>query len=239
MKIAVCEDEERDRRRLLKQLEAALNVLELEAEVECFDTAEKLLAAAESTFYSIFFLDILLPGLSGMNAALKLRRSGNHSPVVFTTISEDYRTQSNSVWAVGYLVKPFGQADVDEALSRAARVLAGESRTLAVTVARHTEYIPYSDIYYIEGSNRNCILHTRTGVYSPYYSVQGLLAALDDDRFFHSHRSYIINLDHVLAVQRGKVAMRDDALLPIRRDGTDAVRSAWENRRFKQVRERD
>lgn len=70
IKLPVCEDEERDRRRLLTQLEAALNVMDR------FDTADGLLTASESTFYWIFFLDILPPGLSGMNAAFKLRLSG-------------------------------------------------------------------------------------------------------------------------------------------------------------------
>ncbi|MEG2481784.1 MAG: DNA-binding response regulator, partial [Clostridia bacterium] len=63
--------------------------------------------------------------------------------------------------------------------------------------------------------------------------------ALDDSRFCHSHRSYIINLDHVLTVLRGKVAMRDDALLPIRRGADDEVRRTWENRRFEVVNRRE
>ena len=119
MKIAVCEDDSRDRERLCAQLGRAMEDLAVQAELVEFDTAEDLLQAAESTYFSAFFLDILLPGLSGMDAALKLRRKGNHSPVVFTTVTRDYLAQSYSVWAAHYLVKPIADKDVREALSRA------------------------------------------------------------------------------------------------------------------------
>ena len=239
MKIAVCEDNEKDRELLCGQLRKAMEQLEVDAVVEVFETGEDLLKAAEKTFYSIFFFDILLPGISGVEAALKLRRQGNYSPVIFTTVTNDYLAQSYSVWALHYLVKPIADKDVAEALSRALKVLAGTEKTLDVTVARHTEHIPYMDIYYISGNNRSCIVHTRTGTHNPYISIQGMLATLGDTRFYHISRSYIINLDHVVAVQREKVAMRDDVLLPIRRGTAAEVRRAWENRRFEVVSGRE
>lgn len=239
MKIAVCEDHLNDRESLCKQIETVVNQLEIKAEIEVFTTAEELLKAADKTFYAIFFLDILLPGISGMEAAMKLRRDGNYSPVVFTTVTNDYMAQSYSVWAVHYLVKPILEKDVAEAIARALKVLEGEEKTLEITVARHTEYVPYSDIYYIQGNNRNCLIHTRTGTYNPYNSVQGIAQKLPDSRFYHSHRSYIINLDHVLAILNGKVAMRNDILLPVRRGGTEELRRAWEDRRFEVVSGRD
>lgn len=236
MKIAVCEDSAKDRDKLLKQLQAVMKHLEVDADVTVFESAEELLKeAADKTFFSMFFLDILLPGISGMEAALKIRRLGNYSPVVFTTVTKDYLTQSYGVCASDYLVKPIADKDMESAFSRAIKMLEGEERTLEITVARHTEYIPYSDIYYIKGNSRNCTIQTRTGIYDPYASIQDLLKRLNDSRFLCSHRSYIINLDHVLAIQRGKVAMRDDTLLPVRRGGTEEVRRAWEDRRFESV----
>lgn len=232
MRIAVCEDNVKDREKLCRQLSKALKQRGIEAGIDEFHTSEELLKAADKTFYSIFFMDILLPGISGMEASLKLRREGNYSPIVFTTITKDFLTQSYSVWAVHYLVKPIAEKDVDEALGRALKVLEGTGKKLEITVSRHTEYIPYSDIYFIKGNSRNCEIVTRTGIYSPYASIQGLLEELNDSRFLCCHRSYIVNLDHVLAVQRGRVAMRTDELLPIRRGGTEKVRLAWENRRF-------
>ena len=144
MRIAVCEDDGNDRNLLCQQLEQAMRFLNIIAEVEAFETAEELLKAADKTYFSIFFLDILLPGMSGMDAALKLRRLGNYSPVIFTTVTRDYLAQSYSVWAVHYLVKPLVESDVREALYRALSVMEGKEKALEIMVSRHTEYIPYS-----------------------------------------------------------------------------------------------
>ncbi|BDF04053.1 LytR/AlgR family response regulator transcription factor [[Clostridium] hylemonae] len=235
MKIAVCEDKEKEQDLLCELIKTAMARRDVDAELEVFGTAGELLKAAKKTFFSMLFLDILLPGLSGMDAALKLRREGNYSPVVFTTNTKEYMAQSYSVWAVDYLLKPLEQESVDEAFSRALKVLEGTEKYLEIMVSRHIERIPYSDIYYMKGNNRNCLIYTRTGTYNPYESVQGILKKLTDSRFLNSHRSYIINLDHVIAVQRGKAAMRDDVLLPIRRGETGLVRRAWEDRRFEVV----
>ncbi|WP_390527110.1 LytR/AlgR family response regulator transcription factor [[Clostridium] hylemonae] len=239
MKIAVCEDNTKDRQKLCRQLKKALERREVEAGLEEFATAEELLHAARKTYYSIFFLDILLPGMTGMDAALKLRRQGNYAPMVFTTVTNDFLAQSYSVWAAHYLVKPIEDKDVDEALDRSFQALKGEEKTLEIMVSRHSEYVPYSDIYYISGNNRNCLIHTRTGNYNPYCSVQQMDEELEDSRFLHVHRSHVINLDHVVAVLRDRVAMRDDALLPIRRGTAAEVRRAWENRRFEVVSGRE
>ena len=240
MKIAVCEDNNKERKALCEQIKTAMARQDVEAEIEEFGTAEELLKAAKKIFFSMFFLDILLPEISGMDAALKLRREGNYSPVVFTTATKDYLSQSfSSVWAVHYLLKPVEQEGVDEAFFRALKVLEGAEKSLEIMVSRHSEYVPYSDIYYISGNNRNCLIHTRTGNYNPYCSVQQMDEELEDSRFLHVHRSHVINLDHVVAVLRDRVAMRDDALLPIRRGTAAEVRRAWENRRFEVVSGRE
>lgn len=240
MKIAICEDNLPDARQLCDQLEQSMDAQQIEADLCVYETAEALLDAAKKIYFSVFFLDILLPGeKNGMDAAIKLRRAGNEAPIVFTTVTADYLAQSYSVWAAHYLVKPIAQADVDEALSRAMRVLSREDRTLDIMVARHTERIPYGDIYYIQGNDRKCVIHTRTGVFEPYASVRDLIKRLDDSRFMLCHRSYLINLDHVLAVQRDKVAVRGDVLIPTRRGEAEKVRHAWEDRQFAQVKERD
>ena len=129
MKIAVCEDRAKDRDKLLKQLQAVMKRLEVDADVTMFESAEELLKeAADKTFFSMFFLDILLTGMSGMEAALKLRRLGNYSPVVFTTVSKDYLTQSYGVCASDYLVKPIADKDIESAFSRAIKMLEGKEQ---------------------------------------------------------------------------------------------------------------
>lgn len=237
MKIAICEDNQKDSKLLQDLISKSLKKNEVEADLCVFETAEELLESAETTYYSMFFLDVLLPDASGIEAAKAIRRDGSRSPIIFATNSKDYLAQSYSVWAVHYLVKPLEQKDVDEAVERALTVLAGDHKMLKIILNRYPEEIPYEDIFYIEGDGRNCNIHTRTGVFSPYITVQDMLAKLDDERFYLPHRSYIVNLDHVVTIQREKIAMSDDHFVPIRRGGTEEVKKAYEKHRFARVKE--
>ena len=217
MKIAICEDNAAEREALAAQLTTLAQRRRLDAEVLAYDSGESLLAAGKKHLFSIVFIDIYLPGMNGMEAALKLRKSGSRAALVFTTVTRDFLAQSYSVWAVHYLVKP---------------LVADEEKTLEITVAYHHEYIPYSHIRYIEAQGRQCRIHTGTGIHAPYTSITELMEQLVDERFVCCHRSYIVNLEHVIGMQKDKLAVRGDVLVPVRRGEAAAMRERFESYRF-------
>lgn len=232
MKIAICEDNASEREALAAQLTTLAQRRRLDAEVLAYDSGESLLAAGKKHRFSIVFIDIYLPGMNGMEAALKLRKSGSRAALVFTTVTRDFLAQSYSVWAVHYLVKPLVENEIDEAFSRALTVAADEEKTLEITVAYHHEYIPYSHIRYIEAQGRQCRIHTGTGIHAPYTSITELMEQLVDERFVCCHRSYIVNLEHVIGMQKDKLAVRGDVLVPVRRGEAAAMRERFESYRF-------
>ena len=238
MKIAICEDNATDRRVLTRYVRESFAALGQKVELFTYENGEDLLADSKKHSFSILFSDIGLPGQNGIEVALKLRKSGSKAAFVFTTVTQEYMAQSYSVWAVHYLVKPVTFEEVDEAARRALSLSNGEDKTVDILVARHTETIPLSDIYYIEGSNRQCIVCTSTGNYTPYVSVKEMLQKLDDERFVHCHRSYIVNMDHVIGVRQDRAVVRGDILIPIRRGEVTFMRKEYEARRIEQVRRR-
>lgn len=235
MRIALCEDNIEEQRKLYEQIEKALVFLHADATIDCFDNAESLLKACSETYYSIFFLDIYLRELSGIDAAIRIRRTCNYSPIVFVTRTDDFLAQSYSVWAIDYLIKPTKDNDVLKALNRSLEDIYGDDQKLEITISRLTEYIPFSDIYYIEGSNQNVLIYTRVGVYKPATSLKSIQKKLVDSRFVYSHRSFVINLDYVIAIQKGKVAMTNDVLLPLRPGTTEQIKLLWQRRKFEKV----
>ena len=239
MRFAICEDSQKEREKLIKQLTLAMKVLDVDAQIDWYETGEELLKGVNKVYYSGFFLDILLPGISGLEVALKLRRLGSYAPVAFTTVTNDYLTQSYNVWATDYLVKPIKDESVQNALARMLQAMQGEDKTLEITVSRHAEHIPYRDIYYIKGNNRISTIYTRNGIYEPYIGIQQLLNELAEDCFLSCHRSYIVNLNHVLGIIAGKFAMRNDMMIPIRKGEVKALRCKWEDLQFATMEGRD
>ncbi len=238
MKIAICEDNDADRELLYAMVEECLQSHGLEAVIFSYLDGEELLAAAKTHYFSILFLDILLPGTSGVDVALQLRKDGSRAGVVFTTMTSDYLADSYRVWAVHYLMKPLEIKSVQEAFSRALAVLVTEEKMLEICVARHREFIPYADIRYVHADARISAVHTRTGVYRPYENLQEMFARLADPRFVYCHRSYIVNLDFVVGVQREHYVIDNDILIPIRREDRTQARKLFEQYTFEKLRRR-
>ncbi len=65
-----------------------------------------LLASMERENYDLLFLDVLMPGLSGIQAAREIRQKNENIKIVFLTSSPEYAVESYSVQATNYLLKP-------------------------------------------------------------------------------------------------------------------------------------
>ena len=108
--IAVCDDLESGRISLARMIRAYARARALPVRVRLFSGGESLLAAlAGSEPIHLLFLDIYMPGMSGVEAARRIRRAGSAVPIIFATTSQDHGLESFEVQASDYLVKPFGR----------------------------------------------------------------------------------------------------------------------------------
>lgn len=64
----------------------------------------------------LFFLDIYMPGISGIEFAQEIRKNGIEVPIVFLTISKDHALEAFGVGATQYLIKPFPKQSLFRAL---------------------------------------------------------------------------------------------------------------------------
>ena len=145
------------------------------------------------------FLDIRMPGLSGLELAGVLGRFAVPPPVVFVTAHDDAAVDAFSLRAVDYLLKPVRAARLAEAVGRvaqASRVEAGpadaDAGTIAVELGGVTRFLQVSDVRYVEAQGDYARLHTGQGS----HLVRVPLAALEDrwaaKGFVRVHRSYLV-----------------------------------------------
>lgn len=111
--VALCVDDDALPLELLKHaVEASPDVHEIAA----FEDARDALAWAEQHRVDVAFLDIRLPGMSGLELADRLRARHPKLPVVFCTSFRDYAYDALQLRASGYLIKPIGQEDIQREL---------------------------------------------------------------------------------------------------------------------------
>lgn len=164
----------------------------------------------------LLFLDIEMPGRSGMEAAEAIRAFDREVLLAFVTSYTDYVYDGYAVGAVGYLVKPVSEEKLSSLLDRAAAAL--EQRAPAVYTLRNAQgmfKVPLREILYAASDRRQVTLTTSRGDYTFYGKLDDVAAQLGAG-FVRIHQRYLVNARAVSAVVGASVQV-GEARLPISR----------------------
>jgi len=219
----VAEDEALLRQALLDQLARAWPQLQVVA--ACEDGASALEAIAEHT-PDVAFLDIRMPGLTGLDVAAAAAQVSARTQVVFVTAYDQYAVDAFERGAIDYLLKPIAperlaatvarlQARVEHPdadalatlLERLGRHLprdaAAEPLTwLTASAGRETRLILIDDVAYFRADNKYTTVVTADGEALLRTPIRELLARLDPATFKQIHRSTIVNLKAIAGIVR-------------------------------------
>ena len=167
----------------------------------------------------VIFLDIRMPGMSGLEFA----RSLNSGPlVIFVTAFPEHAAEGFELEAVDYLVKPFAYERFEQAVNRARYLLEVEQRhqvpsepTLLIKSDKKVYRIPFQTILYLEAYGDYVKVHTtRTKPLLTKDTLKHLERQLPEHAFIRIHRSYIIGLNAIQYVEANQVSVNDQ-LLPV------------------------
>jgi two-component system, LytTR family, response regulator len=181
--------------------------------------AEDGLVAAEGIerlHPDVAFLDIQMPGLSGLEVAAQLE--GSSAPlIVFVTAFDEHAVKAFELNAVDYLLKPYDKDRLLRALQRVRERLGGgrESRSAAVAMARaqtasserllvpdgeRLQLIDSTSIEWLEAEDNYVQVHTAARRYLLRRTLQDLLMQLGEERFVRIHKSTAVNLSAIAAL---------------------------------------
>jgi two-component system LytT family response regulator len=252
-RVAFADDEPMGRMSVRKLLERDPEVLVV---AECVNGTQTLEAVREHE-PEILFLDIHMPGMSGLEV-LEALEELLMPVIVFATAFDRYAIEAFDVSAVDYILKPFDDERFAKALGRAKeRVRLSESQheqhsrlmqsygdtigrqqeeeggplaKLTINREGRMEIIPAEEILWIEAADQYVELHTTDGVVLMRESMGRLERSLDPQRFLRTHRSTIVALDQVRALERhpggtGRVQVDADTWLPVSRSRLTTVKA--------------
>jgi len=238
----VVDDEPLARLRLRDQI---LDVPWLECVGEAADGTAAI-RVIDSLRPEIVFLDIELPGLSGLEVLGRVR----HRPaVIFTTAFDRYAVAAFELSAVDYLLKPFGRARFEAAIDRvrqgldvadpgrgverARQALSSSERLQRLFVRERGKIVPIAlhVIERFEAQDDYVLVHVAGRRHLVHVTLSDLERRLDPECFLRVHRSHIVNVDHVAELVRGT-----DGRLEVRmRDGTGLLASRVRSRALRRL----
>jgi DNA-binding LytR/AlgR family response regulator len=219
----IAEDEALLRQALLDQLAQAWPQLQVLA--ACEDGACALEAIAEHQPH-VAFLDIRMPGLSGLDVAAAATQVSPQTQVVFVTAYDQYAVDAFERGAIDYLLKPISAERLDATVQRLqARVENPDANALAALLERLGKHLPreqgpepltwltasagretrlilIDDVAYFRADNKYTTVVTADGEALLRSPIRELLTRLDPNTFRQIHRSTIVNLKAIAGIVR-------------------------------------
>ena len=225
MKAVVAEDETLLRDELVSLLSKAWPELEIAA--ACEDGGSALEAIADHQ-PEVAFLDIRMPGLTGLEVASAVVEASPGTHVVFVTAYDQYAVDAFERGAVDYLLKPVELDRLSATVKRLKARLASSPADPAALAAiidqlraqlpaaprnpalqwitasagKDTRLIMIEDVAYFRADNKYTVVMTAEGEALICKPIRELLDALDPEMFRQIHRSTIVNMKAIAAITR-------------------------------------
>ncbi len=171
----------------------------------------QLIELYDQTRPDVVLMDVEMPGMTGIECAKVIQDRNPRTVLVFATAHEQYMKSAFEVYAFDYLVKPFKLDRAMNTLSLIRERLSAQATPAPVKHAsasvngrlmlKHREglsFIDIASILLIQREERSSVLYLTGGErYVTSDSLGELEEKLPDRMFFRSHKSYIVNLNHI------------------------------------------
>jgi DNA-binding LytR/AlgR family response regulator len=229
LKIAVCDDDSRELERISYFIDTYKRESKVPLTCKTFQSSTELISSMVSGDYDILLLDILMPGINGMQAAHEIRAFDAGVKIVFLTSSPEFAVESYSVKAYDYILKPVSK---DKLFSILDAVIAEEQKPLeglTVKTRLGMARILFSRLAFVEIMNKKLYFHLTDG---SVQEVTGSLSAFEEKllaraEFVKVHRSYIVNLWQVSELGAKELITHAGKTVPISRLLYGKVREAY------------
>lgn len=208
--IAIVEDDLRD----FANAQDALARYSLEKKVEFkisrFDRAETFLENYRPV-YDIVFLDIELPGMNGMDAAVKLRRFDPKVILFFLTNLSNFALKGYRVEAMDYILKPVNYYSLALRLANAIKKIESASDySVLIRLAEGVKVVLAKDIYYIDIMNHDVLFHTTNGTVNAYGSLTEREKELTPYGFSRCSACALVNMRYIEGIFGDEISVGGD-----------------------------
>lgn len=218
MRILIAEDEEHTRaelKYLLEKLEPGATILEV-------DNGPDTLQLIRKDPVEVLFLDINMPGKDGLSVAAELLRQSQPPLIVFATAYHQHAIRAFELAALDYVVKPYRELRLQQTLERVRQILSKrEAREIQhQAVVRYLDaqkgihklwvsrgddvaiLLDYKEILFFEADDKRIHAKTHQGdVWQVRYTMRELEERLIHHGFARTHKSYLVNLEHVREIE--------------------------------------
>ena len=210
--IAVVEDQDGAASKLASYIEKFAAQTEQKFNIVRFRTGTDFLEDYRAV-YAVVFMDIQMPGINGMDAAVELRRRDKTVSIIFITNLVQYAQKGYEVDAVGFLVKPVNYYDFSMKFQKALDIyVMNEERGITLSLPGGMCRISTDKLMFVEIINHRLYYHLVDDVVEMTGVLSNVEKQLHDYGFLRCNKCYLVNPKFIVSVRNSEVQVGNHTL---------------------------
>lgn len=207
MRIVFCDDEPLILAQLQKLVQDFFNTLGgAQPEFAAYESGDLLIQ--NETRVDIAFLDVEMPGVSGIHIGAKLKERNPQVKIIIVTAYPDYLDEAMRFQVFRYLSKPIEKTRLFRNLKHAVYAYNMESREYPISTSEGVFIRRAEEIVCAETIERKVMVHTADEQFVSSKSIDYWRQTLNLPCFYSTHRSYIINMRYVFNIYKDTVVLK-------------------------------
>lgn len=222
VRFAVCDDE----RKMADYISDKLReYYPDECEIRNYTDGESLLGDSRRISFDAFFLDIVMPGLNGMEIAGRIRGKNPYVKIIFVTKREDLAYMGYQYQAFRFVRKSRLESELCEAAESLKEYFDTLSEYLILKTPTGEITKSVKSIEYFEVKGHSLTVVSDEHEYAVCGTMREYCSRLQNKGFILIHKSYLVNFRYISSIERNSVRLSSDKVLPMSRNRAEEVRN--------------
>lgn len=226
MKIALCDKEHEQLKKLKNIIYEYAKKQRLDLTVDCYSIGEDILISSQK--YNIIFLGYWLKGANGLEIAKSIRKAGSYSDIIFISQYTGFIFDSLKVSPYGFLISPVSEKEIFEILDEYF-AMKGCDYPIWIRSEGSTICLNTGEIFYLEADNKHCLVHLENKFLRSNCTMARIYSVLPKSYFIKINRAFIVNSKYVSRYNKDTVLLKNGKNLRLSRNYSADFKSAYRN----------